>query len=169
MRFHIAHIDNLRKLYVDQVQHLHSAEAQIIEALPKLVEAAADPELKQALQTHLEQTREQLSRVRQILDETAGTPEPKKNKPIAAMIDEGNDMIDDSKNDSVRDASIIAVCQRIEHYEIAAYGTVHNFAEIIGETDQATLLDKTLDEEKNADELLTSISDFANTRADRAA
>jgi len=169
MRFHIAHIDNLRKLYIDQVQHLHSAEAQIIEALPKMVEAAADPELKQALQTHLEQTREQLSRVQQILDQTAGTPEPKKNKPIAAMIDEGNDIIGDSKNDPVRDASIIAVCQRIEHYEIAAYATVHNFAEIIGETDEATLLEKSLDEEKNANEILTSIADFANTRADRAA
>ena len=169
MRFHSAHIDNLRKLYVDQIQHLQSAETQIVEALPKLIEAASDVQLKSSLQTHLQETREQVSRLQGILEQTAGRPEPKRNKSMAALIEDGNDMVADAKNDSVRDASIIAACQRIEHYEIAAYGTVRDFAKIIGEPGQAELLEKTLEEEKRADAALNSIADSANTRADRAA
>lgn len=163
------HIDNLRKLYVDQIEHLHSAETQIAEALPSLIEKADNPELKHALQTHLQETREQVSRLEQILREATGKVDPKKNKPIAALVSEGEDMLSHASNEAVRDAAIIAAAQRIEHYEIAAYGAVRDFAEIIGESNQAELLAKTLEEEKNADATLSGISKSANTRADRAA
>jgi ferritin-like metal-binding protein YciE len=169
MKLHSARIDNLRKLYVDQIQHLYSAETQIIETLPKMIEAAAETELKQALQTHLQETREHLSRIEQILQESIHKLEPKKNKAMSAIIAEGEDIIGDASNAPVRDAGIITAAQRVEHYEIAAYGSVRNFAQIMGETQQASLLQQTLEEEKHTDEVLTSISTAANTRADKAA
>jgi ferritin-like metal-binding protein YciE len=169
MRFHSAHIDNLRKLYVDQLQHLHSAETQIVEALPKMIEAANGTDLKRGLQTHLQQTREHVSRLEQILQGIVHKPEEKKSKPVAALISEGEDMMGDAKNHWVRDAAIIAAGQRIEHYEIAAYGAVRNFAQVLGETSQAGLLEKTLEEEKEADAVLSDISNSANTKADKAA
>lgn len=169
MVFHSANIDNLRKLYVDQIQRLHSAETEIIEALPKFMESAQDLELKKALQNHLQETRQHVSRLETILQQAAGKVESKKCKAMSAIISEGEDLIGDAKNDSVRDAAIIAAGQRVEHYEIAAYGAVRDFAQIIGETDQASLLESTLEEEKNADATLTAMSGAANTRADRAA
>ena len=110
MRFHPAHIDNLRKLYVDQIEHLLSAEDQILETLPKMVEAASDPELKRMLQTHLQETREQVSRLEQIVQQSVGKLEPKRSKPMAALIDEANELVGDAKNDPVRDVTIITAC-----------------------------------------------------------
>jgi ferritin-like metal-binding protein YciE len=169
MKLHSSHIDNLRKLYVDQIQHLHSAESQIIEALPKMIEAADETELKRSLQTHLQETREHLSRIEQILGESIHKLEAKKNKAMSAIITEGDDIIKDAMNTPVRDAGIITAAQRVEHYEIAVYGSVRNFAQIMGETEQASLLQQTLDEEKHTDEVLSEISTSANTRADKAA
>lgn len=169
MKLRPARIDNLRKLYLDQIQRLHSAESQIIEALPKMIEAAEETELKRALQTHLQETREHLSRIEQILQVSIHKLEPIKNKAMSAILSEGEDIIEDTTNAPVRDAGIITAAQRVEHYEIAAYGSVRNFAQIIGETEQASLLQQTLDEEEHADEVLTSISKTANTRADKAA
>lgn len=169
MRLYSAHIDNLRKLYLDQIQHLHSAESQIIEALPRMIESAHETELKRALQTHLQETREHLSRIEQILQESIQKLEPKKSKAMSAIIAEGEDIIGDASNASVRDAGIITAAQRVEHYEIAAYGSVRDFAQIMGETQQASLLQQTLDEEKHANDVLTGISNTANTRADKAA
>lgn len=169
MRLHTAHIDNLRKLYVDQIQHLYSAESQIVEALPKMIDGAGDSELKQALQSHLQETREHVSRLEQILQQTVHKPDTKKSKAMSAIISEGDDMIGDASNEFVRDAAIITAAQRVEHYEIAAYGSVRNFADIIGETAQANLLQQTLEEEKHADAVLTSISNSANVKAERAA
>jgi ferritin-like metal-binding protein YciE len=169
MRFFSAHIDNLRKLYVDQVEHLLSAEDQILEALPKMIEAASNSELKSMLQTHLKETREQVSRLEQIVQQSVGKLEPKRSKPMAALIDEANELVGDAKNDPVRDVAIITACQRIEYYEIAVYSAVCNFAEIIGETEQSALLEKTLEQEKNANEALRELAESANTRADRAA
>jgi ferritin-like metal-binding protein YciE len=169
MRFHSAHIDNLRKLYIDQIEHLLSAENQMVEALPKMLVAATEPELKRVLQDHLQETRERVSRLEQITQQSTSRPKAKKNKAMDALIEEGNDMISDAKNDSVRDVVIIAACERIEHYEIAAYSSVCNFAEIVGETDQSALLGKSLEEEERAEAALIAIAKGANTRADRAA
>jgi len=169
MRFHPAHIDNLRKLYVDQIEHLISAEDQILEMLPKMVEAASDAELKRMLHTHLQETREHVSRLEEIVRQSVGRLEPKRSKPMAALIDEANELVGDAKNDPVRDVAIITAWERIEHYEIAVYSAVCNYAEIIGETEQTELLEKTLEQENNANQALRGLAEPANTRADRAA
>src|SRR5215469_7514668 len=165
MRFHFAHLDNLRNLYVDQIQHLLSAETQIIEALPDVVEAADDPELKRVLRDHLQETREQVSQLEDILDHTAGQPESKQSKVLAALIGESEDLIADAKNERVRDAAIITTWLRIERYEITAYEAVRDFAEIIGETSHANLHEHSLQEEKKTDAALTNLWIAANTMA----
>ena len=169
MKFMSANLESLKQLYINQLEHLHSAETQITDALPKMIEKSTDPQLKQALQTHLQETRGHIARLEQILQRSVGKVDSKKNKGIAALITEGEDIISDAKADAVRDAGIIAAAQKVEHYEMASYGTVRTFAEILGLTDQADLLEKTLDEEKHADTVLTQIADTANTRAERAA
>lgn len=169
MKFVSANLDNLRKLYIDQLQQLHSAETQITEALPKMIEESTSPLLKEALETHLEETQAQLGRLEQVLQQSTGKVDSKKNKGIAALITEGEDIITDATDESVRDAGIIAAAQKIEHYEIAAYGTVRSFAEILGEMDEADLLEQTLEEEKHADAVLTELSDTANTQAQKVA
>lgn len=169
MKFMSANLDNLRKLYVDELQHLHSAETQITKALPKMIEKASDPQLKQALETHLQETRGHVARLEQIMQNSVGEVDSKKCKGVAALIGEGEDVIGDASDEAVRDAGIIAAAQKVEHYEMAAYGTVRTFAEILGQTQEADLLERTLDEEKHADAVLTQISDSANTRADKAA
>jgi len=169
MKFMSANLESLRELYIDQLQHLHSAETQITNALPKMIEKASDSQLKRALDTHLQETRGHVTRLEQILRSEEGDVDSKKNKGIAALITEGEDLIKDASDDSVRDAGIIAAAQRVEHYEMASYGTVRTFAEILGLSEQANLLEKTLEEEKHADVLLTQIADTANTMADKAA
>ena len=169
MKFFSANLDSLRKLYIDQLEQLYSAETQITEALPKMIESASEPQLKQALQTHLRETEGHVSRLDEILNASKGSVNSKKCKGLAALVTEGEDIIKDAIDDSVRDAGIIAAAQKVEHYEIAAYGTVRNFAEILGENDHAEMLKQTLDEEKHADSVLTGIADTANTRADKAA
>ena len=169
MKFFSANLDSLRKLYFDQLQQLHSAETQIIEALPKMIQSATEPQLKNALQTHLQETKGHVARLEQILNEAKGSVDSKKSKGMAALITEGEDVIKDAADQSVRDAGIIAAAQKVEHYEIAAYGTVRNFAEILGKDSDAGLLDQSLEEEKQADSILTGISDTANTKADKAA
>src|SRR5579859_8289637 len=108
MKFISANLDSLRKLYIDQLEHLHSAETQITKALPKMIEKATDPQLKQALETHLQETRGHVTRLEQILQERAGKVDSKKNKGIAGLITEGEDLIRDANDESVRDAGIIA-------------------------------------------------------------
>jgi ferritin-like metal-binding protein YciE len=163
------HLDSLRELYINQLRHLYSAETQITDALPKMIESATAPELKSALQTHLQETRGHVTRLDQILSRSQGAVKAKKNKGLDALITEGEDVITDTTDPAVRDAGIIAAAQKVEHYEIAAYGTLRRYAEILNETQDASLLQQTLQEEKHADEILTSIADTANRQADRAA
>src|SRR6202034_654453 len=169
MKFFSANLDSLRKLYVDQLEQLHSAETQITKALPKMIDKTTDPHLKNALQTHLEETEGHVSRLERILNQAQGSVDSKKCKGIAALITEGEDVIKDTADESVRDAGIIAAAQKVEHYEMAAYGTVRNFAEILAKDSDASLLDQTLEEQKHADSILTGISDTANTKADKSA
>jgi ferritin-like metal-binding protein YciE len=169
MKFFSANLDSLRKLYLDQLEQLHSAELQITEALPKMIDAATEPELKTALSTHLRETEGHVSRVKEILQQATGKAASTKSKGIAALIGEGEAVISDASDDSVRDAGIIASAQKVEHYEMAAYGTVRTFAQILGETSAVALLQQTLEEEKNADAILTDISDVSNMKADKAA
>lgn len=169
MKFFSANLDSLRELYRNQLRMLLSAEQQITEALPTMIEKATDVQLKQAFQSHLQETHVHVTRVQQILREEIRDAEPVKCKVLAALVSEAEDMIKDAADNSVRDAALIAAAQRVEHYEIAAYGAVRRWAQILGEAEQAALLNQTIQEEGHADQLLTSISDRVNVEADKAA
>src|ERR1700691_1146183 len=169
MKFFSANIDSLRKLYINQLQMLLSTEEQIIKALPKMIEKATDAELKEAFQSHLQETEEQVDRLEEILLEATGESKSIKCKVLPALVEEAEDMIKDASDESVRDAALIAAAQRVEHYEIAAYGAVRHFARILRETAQAQLLDQTIKEERNADHLLPEITTRVNPYAQKAA
>lgn len=169
MKVFSANIDNLRKLYINQLQMLLSAEQQIIDALPVMIDKATDTQLKQAFQSHLQETQAQASRLEQILNTAAGEAKTVKCKVLAAMVTETEDMVKDAADDAVRDAILISAGQRVEHFEMAAYGAVRHWAELLGETAQASLLDQTLKEEGHADHLLTEISNRVNPYAKKAA
>lgn len=169
MKMFSANLDNLRKLYINQLQMLLSAEQQIIDALPVMIDKATDTQLKQAFQSHLQETQAQASRLEQILNTAAGEAKTVKCKVLAAMVTETEDMVKDAADDAVRDAILISAGQRVEHFEMAAYGAVRHWAELLGETAQASLLDQTLKEEGHADHLLTEISNRVNPYAKKAA
>ena len=169
MKFHSSNLDSLRKLYVNQLRMLLSAEQQITEALPKMIEKATDPQLKQAFQSHLQETHTQEARLEQILQQSAGERKPIKCKVLSTLVDETESIVKDATDESVRDAALIGSAQQVEHFEIATYGTVRRFAQILGYADQAQLLDLTIKEEGHADRLLTEIADRVNPSAQRAA
>lgn len=169
MKVFSANLDNLRKLYINQLQMLLSTENQIMEALPKMIDKATDVQLRQAFQSHMQETRLQAQRLEEILGETAGVAREVKCKVMAALATEAEDMVKDAADDSVRDAALICAGQRVEHYEIACYGAVRRWAQLLGETGHAELLDKTIHEEGHADHLLTEIAERVNPYAERAA
>jgi ferritin-like metal-binding protein YciE len=169
MKVFSANLDNLRKLYINQLQMLLSTEEQITEALPKMIQKATDTQLKQAFESHLQETREQVMRVEQILNQSAGEAKPVKCKVLAALVTETEDMVKDAADESVRDAALISAGQRVEHYEIAVYGAVRRWAQILGETAHVELLDKTIKEEGHADKLLAAIAERVNPYAQKAA
>lgn len=152
-------IDNLRKLYMEELKDLHSAERQIIQALPKMAKKASNPQLKQAFEQHLEVTRMQLERLDQIFERIGKKGTGKKCKGMEGLIEEGKEMMEEDMEPEVMDAALIAAAQRIEHYEMAGYGTVRTYARILGEEQDAKLLQKTLDEEGNTDKLLTQLAE----------
>ena len=168
MKFFSGNIESLRELYVNELRTLLSAEQQITEALPKMIQKATDVQLKQALQSHLQETQVHVTRLEQILSEK-GKASATKSKVAATLISEGDSMIKDAADESVRDAVIIAAAQQVEHFEIAAYGAVRSWANILGQSKHAQILDQTLQEEGHADKLLTSISDRVNPYAEKAA
>jgi ferritin-like metal-binding protein YciE len=169
MKVFSANIDNLRKLYINQLQMLLSTEQQITEALPKMIDKASDTQLKQAFQSHLQETNEQVTRLEQILNQAAGEAKAVKCKVMAALVTETEDMVKDAADDAVRDAALISAGQRVEHYEIASYGAVRRWAQLLGETSHVELLDKTIKEEGHADHLLTQIAERVNPYAQKAA
>ena len=169
MKVFSANIDNLRKLYINQLQMLLSTEQQITEALPKMIDKATDTQLKQAFQSHLQETNDQLTRLEQILNQAAGEARAVKCKVMAALVTETEDMVKDAADDAVLDAALISAGQRVEHYEIASYGAVRRWAQLLGETSHVELLDKTIKEEGHADHLLTQIADRVNPYAQKVA
>ena len=169
MKMLSANLDNLRKLYTNQLRTLLSTEQQIVEALPKMIGHSTDTQLKQAFQSHLQETREQVSRLEQILNHAAGEASPVKCRVTAALISQAEEMVKDAADDDVRDAALISAGQRVEHYEIASYGAVRHWAQILGLTADAELLDKTIHEEGHADHLLTQISNRVDAQAEKAA
>jgi ferritin-like metal-binding protein YciE len=169
MKLFSADLDSLRDLYHNQLRMLLSTEQQIIEALPTMIEKATDVQLKQAFQSHLQETRIHVTRLQDILRDEHGETDEIKCKALSALVTEAEDLVKDATDLTVRDVALIAAAQRVEHYEIASYGTVRRWAEILGEAEQAALLDKTVQEEGHADQLLTSIADRVNVEADKAA
>jgi len=159
-------MESLRDLYIDQLKDLYSAENQLIKALPKMAKAASDEQLRSAFQTHLEETRGHAERLQQIFEKLGARPTGKKCKAMEGLVAEGKEMMEEDAEDEVMDAGLIAAAQRIEHYEIAGYGTVRAYAELLGDREAARLLQQTLDEEGKTDKMLTQIAeDTINVQA----
>jgi ferritin-like metal-binding protein YciE len=152
-------IDSLRKLYVEELKDLYSAEKQLIQALPKMAKKAQNAQLKQAFQQHLEITQAQLERLDRIFEGLEKSPRGKKCKAMEGLVEEAKEMMQEDMEPEVMDAALIASAQRVEHYEIAGYGTVRTYANLLGETDAAKLLQQTLDEEGQADKILTQLAE----------
>jgi ferritin-like metal-binding protein YciE len=153
------HMDSFDKLYMDQLKDAYSAEKQLVKALPKMVKAATSPELRTALEEHLDVTRRQVERLEGIFQDLGKPASGKTCKGMAGIIEEGQEVLQEDGDPEVIDAGIIAAAQRVEHYEIAAYGTLRTFAETRGDTKAARILEEILNEEKEADERLTKIAE----------
>jgi ferritin-like metal-binding protein YciE len=163
----MAKVENLKALYVAELQDLYDAEQRIVKALPKVAEAATEPELRNALLHHLEQTKGHVHRLEEVFQGLGESAKRKTCDGMKGILDEGEDTIDEIENPAVRDAGIIAAAQRVEHYEIAAYGTVRKWAEQLHDVQGASILERTLEEEKAADQKLTGIAvSSSNLRAE---
>lgn len=159
MKLVIEKLPDLRALYVRQLRLLLSAEEQILRGLPIMIEAATSSQLKQAFASHLQETETHVTRLREILAQIAGEAEPIWCKVLAALVQEAEDLVQSCSHEAVRDAALISAGQRIEHYEIAAYGAVRHFAQVLGREREAEILDQTIHEEGHADHLLTTIAE----------
>jgi ferritin-like metal-binding protein YciE len=151
-------LKTLDDLLIHDLKDLYSAESQLIRALPKMAKAASSPSLKQAFTEHLEVTKAQKERLDQVFQTIGASPRGMKCKAMEGLIEEGQDMIQEDGDPTVKDAGLIGSAQKVEHYEIAGYGTVAAMAELLGKTDIAKLLQQTLQEEKQTDELLNKIA-----------
>ncbi len=157
--------DDLRSLYTGQLRYLLSTENQIIEGLDSMIEHAQDEQLKQAFRSHQQETRIQAQRLESLLAELQGQADDKKDPITTALISSGVNIVRESSEGPVRDAGLLATAQKIEHYEMASYGSARDWAQTLGLSGHVTQLQKSLDEEKHADALLTTISARANTKA----
>lgn len=151
-------LESIDAIFLHEIQDLHSAEQQLIKALPKMAEKASSEELKQAFEMHLDQTEEHLARLDRILAELDHSAGRHKCKAMEGLIAEAQEVLKADALDSIRDAAMIGAAQRVEHYEIAGYGTARTYAEMLGLANAALVLQQTLDEEKDADELLTGLA-----------
>ncbi len=159
------HPDSLRDLMIDELKDLYNAENQLIKALPKMAKAATSRELKRAFESHLKETEGQVDRLVQIFDILDASPKGKKCKAMEGLVEEGSEIMEEDGELDVLDAGLIAAAQRVEHYEIAGYGCVRTYAQLLGETKIAGLLQRTLDEEAAADRKLTELSKQINVAA----
>jgi ferritin-like metal-binding protein YciE len=150
---------SLHDLYVGELRDLYSAENQIIKALPKMAKAATAQDLRQAFEEHLRQTEGQVQRLEQIFGALDLSPKGKKCKAVEGLLEEGKDLMQEKAEPAVRDAALIAAAQKVEHYEIAGYGCVRTYAQLLGFDDAANLLQQTLDEEGATDKKLTELAE----------
>jgi ferritin-like metal-binding protein YciE len=151
-------MNTLKDLYLDELKDVYDAEQQIAKALPKMAKEATNEELRAAVEQHLDQTQTQIERLEQIFEELGEKAKGVKCEAAKGLIEEAKSMMEDAEDDDTRDAAIIAAAQKIEHYEIATYGTLRTYAELLGFDEQAELLQETLDEEKETDENLTELA-----------
>ena len=158
-------IINLRDVYIEQLRDLYSAETQLIKALPKMAKAATSPELTQGFEEHLEQTKGHANRLEEIFKALDEKPTGHKCKAMEGLVKEGAETIEEDASPEAKDALLIAAAQRVEHYEIAGYGSVKSYAKLLGEDEAVTLLEQTLEEEVETDEKLTEAAETVNAAA----
>lgn len=152
-------IDSLRKLYVEELKDLYSAEKQILQALPRMAKKVQNQKLRQAFEEHVEVTRKQVERLDQIFESLERSPRGKKCKGMEGLLEEGKEMMEENMDPEVLDAALLSAAQKVEHYEIAGYGTVRSYAKLLGEEEHVRLLQQTLDEEGQTDKLLTQLAE----------
>ena len=157
-------LETLNKLFVHELKDIYSAENQILEALPKMAEKASNAELKSAFEEHHRQTQEHVQRLDRIFEDLEFKATGQKCKGMEGLIEEGEDVMEDAEDDEVRDAAMIAAAQRVEHYEIAAYGTARTYARMLGNEEAERLLQTTLDEEGETDKKLTKLAESGVNR-----
>lgn len=160
-------VGTMEELLIDELKDLYSAEKQIVRSLPKLAKAVTSPDLKQALLDHLEETKAQVSRLEQIGELVGKRMTGKSCVGMKGVLEEGSEVLEDTDKGPVRDAALISAAQRVEHYEMAGYGSAREFAKMLGMTDVAELLDETLAEEKAADKKLSAIAKQVNAEGNR--
>ena len=158
-------VKTINELLLDELKDLYSAEKQITKALPKMARAASSQDLKSAFESHLEETQGHVERLDKIFENLGKSPRGKTCHGMQGLLEEGSEMISESEKGPVRDAGLISAAQRVEHYEMAGYGSVREFASILGQNEIASLLEETLEEEKAADEKLTGIAKKVNPQA----
>jgi ferritin-like metal-binding protein YciE len=151
-------LDSMDDLFLHELRDLHSAEKQLVAAIPKMAKKASSPELKKAFETHLEQTKGHVQRLETIFKDLELAIGKQKCKAMEGLVAEAAELLEEDADDAIRDAAMIGAAQRVEHYEIAGYGTTRTFAEMLGHTGAAGLLQQTLDEEKETDQLLTELA-----------
>lgn len=151
-------LSTLADVYLDQIQDMHSCERQLIRAIPKMMKAASNPDLKSAFAEHLDVTREHLARLDRILEDLGKPAGRKVCKATVGLVEEGSEVIDADGEDQARDVGLICAAQKIEHYEIASYGCLHAFALQLGRNADAKLLEKTLTDEKKANDALSELA-----------
>jgi len=159
-------MDTLAKLYVDELKDLWSAEKQILQALPKMAKAAKARPLKQGFRDHARQTREHVRRLERIIKSLDASPRGKKCVGMEGLLKEGAELIKERPEADVLDAGLIAAAQHVEHYEMAGYGTVRTWAKVLGHSDHARLLQRTLNEEGDTDKRLTKLAEKINVAAE---
>jgi ferritin-like metal-binding protein YciE len=152
-------LDMLQKLYTDELRDLYNAENQLLKALPKMAKAASSKELKDAFEKHLEQTKSHVERLEQVFEELDEKPKGKTCRGMKGLIQEGSEILEQDGEDSIRDAGIIVAAQKVEHYEIAGYGSVRTFAHLLSKNKAAELLQTTLDEESETNEILNKLAE----------
>jgi len=157
--------NSLKKLYVEELKDLYSAETQLVKALPKMAKAATSDELRAGFEEHLEQTREHVARLERVCKALGESPKGKTCNGMKGLIEEGKELIEEDPGPEELDAGLIAAAQRVEHYEIAGYGCVRTYAELLGDSQGVSLLEKTLSEEKATDQKLTELSGQINVEA----
>lgn len=159
-------MDTLKTLYLNELRDLYNAEQQLVKALPKMAKGASSEELQDAFEKHLEQTKTHVERLEEVFQDIGEKPKGKTCKAMKGLIEEGSEILSEDGDESVLDAGIIVAAQKVEHYEIAAYGSVRTFAQLLGKDRSADLLQETLDEESEANELLNKLAeDIVNPEA----
>ena len=158
-------VDNIEKLFVSELKDLYSAEKQITRALPKMAKAASTSELRAAFESHLKETENQIKRLEQAFEILGKAPAGKSCKGMKGVLEEGAEVLEEVEKGEVLDAAMISAAQRVEHYEMAGYGAVRSYAELLGQTEIAKLLQQTLEEEGAADKKLTQIASKVNAQA----